>query len=196
MAEASDGKIPGAGDRGHLRAARDDREHVIGMLKTAFVRGLLDKDEFDQRVGQTLASRTYAELAVVTADFPPGLPAAGPLPAAREEEGWLTMRRAVIISACLLVPTALATVIGVPVFDHYRQPALIMLPVVALFLATLVSVPLLAEARYRQQQRQRRSRSGRPQAPRGGAGRQAALGSQAQRPRRSPGRDLTLAVTG
>ncbi len=78
VAEASDGKVPAAGDRGHLRSARADREHVIGVLKTAFVRGLLDKDEFDQRVGQTLASRSYAELDAVTADLPAGLPAARP----------------------------------------------------------------------------------------------------------------------
>jgi hypothetical protein len=190
MAEASDGKVPGAGDRGHLRAARDDREHVIGVLKTAFVRGLLDKDEFDQRVGQTLASRTYAELAVVTADLPPGLPAAGPLPASREEEGWLTIRRAVIISACLLVPTALATVIGMPLTDHSHDQAFIMFPVTAFFLATLISVVLISEARYRQRTRPRR-----PQGPAGGAGRPAALEPPPRRPRRSPGRDLTLAVT-
>jgi hypothetical protein len=46
---------------------------VIGMLKAAFVQGRLTKDELDARVGQTLASRTYADLAVVTADLPAGL---------------------------------------------------------------------------------------------------------------------------
>jgi hypothetical protein len=58
---------------GRLRASHADREQVIGTLKAAFVLGLLDKDEFDLRVGQTFASRTYADLAAVTADIPAGL---------------------------------------------------------------------------------------------------------------------------
>jgi DUF1707 SHOCT-like domain len=48
------------------------------VLKAAFIQGRLTKDEFDLRVGQTLASRTYAELAAVTADLPPGLITAQP----------------------------------------------------------------------------------------------------------------------
>ena len=60
-------------DRGRLRASHADREHVLDVLKTAFVQGLLTKDEFDMRVGQTFASRTYAELAALTADIPAGL---------------------------------------------------------------------------------------------------------------------------
>jgi hypothetical protein len=55
---------------GHLRASHVDREQVISALKTAFVQGRLAKDEFDARVGQALASRTRAELAVITADIP------------------------------------------------------------------------------------------------------------------------------
>ena len=58
---------------GRLRASHVDREQVIGVLKTAFVQGRLVKDEFDARVGQALASRTHAELAVITADIPVGL---------------------------------------------------------------------------------------------------------------------------
>jgi DUF1707 SHOCT-like domain len=65
--------------RGRLRASHDDREHVLDVLKAAFVQGLLTKDEFDMRVGQTFISRTYAELAALTADIPPGLIAAQPL---------------------------------------------------------------------------------------------------------------------
>ena len=47
----------------HLRVSHADREQVIDALKAAFVRGVLAKDELDLRVGQTFASRTYAELA-------------------------------------------------------------------------------------------------------------------------------------
>jgi len=62
----------GAGGRAHMRASHADREQVIGMLKAAFVQGRLAKDEFDLRVGQVLASRTYADLGAVTADIPAG----------------------------------------------------------------------------------------------------------------------------
>jgi hypothetical protein len=62
--------------RGRLRASHADREHVIGTLKAAFVQGRLTKDELDLRIGQTFASRTYAELARLTADIPAGLTAA------------------------------------------------------------------------------------------------------------------------
>lgn len=66
----------GWGGRGDLRASHADREQVIGVLKAAFVAGMLAKDEFDLRVGQTLASRTYAQLAELTADLPAGIAAA------------------------------------------------------------------------------------------------------------------------
>ena len=59
-----------AAGHGYLRASRADRDHVIDTLKAAFVRGQLTKDEFDLRVSQTLTSRTYADLATLTADLP------------------------------------------------------------------------------------------------------------------------------
>jgi hypothetical protein len=55
-----------------LRASHVDREQAISALKAAFVHGRLAKDEFDARVGQALAARTHAELAVITADIPVG----------------------------------------------------------------------------------------------------------------------------
>ena len=70
MAGSGDEIAAGAGGRGRLRASHADREQVISLLKTAFVRGWLTKDEFDLRVGQALASRTHAELAALTTDIP------------------------------------------------------------------------------------------------------------------------------
>jgi Domain of unknown function (DUF1707) len=64
--------------RGHLRASHADREQVIDALKAAFVQGMLTKEELDARAGQTFASRTYGELAALTADIPAGLIAATP----------------------------------------------------------------------------------------------------------------------
>ena len=57
MAEPQN-QLPAAADRGHLRASHADREQVIGTLTAAFVQGMLPKDEFDLRVGQTFAART------------------------------------------------------------------------------------------------------------------------------------------
>lgn len=58
--------------RGRLRVSHFDREHVVEVLKAAFVQGRLTKDEFDLRVGQALVSRTFLELATVTVDLPAG----------------------------------------------------------------------------------------------------------------------------
>ena len=85
MAGPGDEIAAGAGGRGHLRASHADREQVIGTLKAAFVRGMLAKDEFDLRVGQTLAARTHADLAALTADLPAGLAAAKPPQPARAQ---------------------------------------------------------------------------------------------------------------
>ncbi|MGH3288713.1 MAG: DUF1707 SHOCT-like domain-containing protein [Streptosporangiaceae bacterium] len=79
MAGPGDEIAAGAGGRGHLRASHADREQAVSVLKAAFVQGRLAKDEFDLRIGQVLASRTYTELAALTADIPAGLTAAHPL---------------------------------------------------------------------------------------------------------------------
>jgi Domain of unknown function (DUF1707) len=70
VARPGDEIAAGAGGRSRLRASHADREQVIDVLKAAFVHGQLDGDEFDLRVGRALASRTYADLAALTADIP------------------------------------------------------------------------------------------------------------------------------
>jgi Domain of unknown function (DUF1707) len=82
--------------RGHLRASHADREQVVEVLKAAFVQGRLDKDEFDLRVGQALASRTWMELAALTADIPAGLTGARRPKPARESVN----KKAVAAVAC------------------------------------------------------------------------------------------------
>jgi hypothetical protein len=79
MAGPGDEIAASAGGRGHLRASHADREHAVNVVKAAFVQGLLAKDEFDLRIGQVLAARTYAQLAALTADIPAGLTAVRPL---------------------------------------------------------------------------------------------------------------------
>jgi Domain of unknown function (DUF1707) len=76
------GPVDGRAARpGRMRASHADREQVVSALKTAFVQGRLAKEELDTRVGQALAARTHAELAMITDDIPAGLAApvvAGP----------------------------------------------------------------------------------------------------------------------
>ena len=84
-----------------LRASRADRERVIELLKAAFVQGRLARDEFDTRVGQVLASRTYAELAVVTADIPAALIEAAPRRLPARTRGRVPLNTAVTGGACV-----------------------------------------------------------------------------------------------
>ncbi len=88
-----------AAGRGRLRASDADREQVIDTLKAAFVQGMLAKDEFDRRVGQAFASRTYAELAAVTADLPAEPTAAQPPRAARAQGDQPVLRPGPVIMA-------------------------------------------------------------------------------------------------
>jgi Domain of unknown function (DUF1707) len=67
---------------GHVRASRADRERAIDALKAAFVEERLTMDELDDRVGQAFTSRTYAELAAITADLPAAPRAVAPRAAA------------------------------------------------------------------------------------------------------------------
>ncbi len=63
--------MPGGG-HGSMRSSTADRDRAIDVLKAAFAEGRLSWDEFEQRSGQVYRSRTYAELATLTADLPAG----------------------------------------------------------------------------------------------------------------------------
>jgi hypothetical protein len=84
---------PAAGGYGHLRASHADRERAADVLKAAFAEGRLSSDEFEERTGQAYRSRTYAELAALTADLPAGPlgalpPSRAALPAERPRAHW------------------------------------------------------------------------------------------------------------
>ena len=110
-------------DRGRLRASHADREHVVGTLKAAYVHGLVTKDEFDTRVSQTFAARTYAELALITADLPAGLAPApppvrpGPAQASPPAPGNLTRGERAIMATglCAALALVVALLAGGPV---------------------------------------------------------------------------------
>ena len=112
MAEPPD-QVPAAAGRGHLRASRADREHVVSILRAAFVQGRLGKDEFDLRVGQAFGSRTYAELAAVTADLPAGLATAKRSQRARaQDEPMRRPGRMIALAAISVLAAATVTAVA------------------------------------------------------------------------------------
>lgn len=97
-----------------MRAGDDDRDRTITQLREAFSEGRLSDQEFQDRLGQATAARTFGELAPLTADLPatsavPGtapatsaVPGAAPVPATRTEggqQGWRKVWGAWLASA-------------------------------------------------------------------------------------------------
>ena len=152
--------------RGHgeFRASHADREQVIDVLKAAFVAGRLTKDELDLRVGQVLVSRTYADLAALTADIPAGGPAVQPVPAPETaRETWRTVGWV----ACVMIPLVLLLGEGV-------GPAFIL----GFFASMMTAGCLIAAAAE-----QKHSRGQLPQGPAPGA---SGKGSQHAAPEQLP----------
>jgi len=153
---------------------------VVEVLKAAFVRGRLDKGELDTRVGQALASRTYAELAALTADIP-----AEPAPRAAARMQDQTPPRHPIRNGAIGVGVSL-TVAAASVWGALilRNQAGIVLVILAGVLV-MFGVPLIMWAAVAAAWEQRRSRRQLP--PRPGQGGQL-LGGRRDR---STGRDWT-----
>ena len=64
-----------------MRAASADRERAVDVLKAGFAEGRLTQDEYNERMIRAYTSRTYAELAALTADLPAGaIPTVYPMP--------------------------------------------------------------------------------------------------------------------
>ncbi|MGH3696116.1 MAG: DUF1707 domain-containing protein [Pseudonocardiaceae bacterium] len=88
--------------RDQMRAADSDRERVSEQLRSAHAEGRLDLAEYDQRVQQAWAARTYGELEALTADLPrtqlPSPPASRDQvrPSRREHQG--RGRRAAVLA--------------------------------------------------------------------------------------------------
>ena len=106
MKGPGDELVDGPAGRGHLRASHADRAQVIGTLKAAFVQGRLTKDEFDERVGQVYVSRTYAELAEITADLPAGLTRTRP-----PRDPWRATKVAWRAVYAILLPAIIAVIL-------------------------------------------------------------------------------------
>jgi hypothetical protein len=127
-----------AAAHGRLRASHADREYVIDRLKAAFVHGLLNKDEFDLRVEQTFASRTYAELGAVTV----GLIDVRPLPESAGTPAQLRMKTALTWGAGLII----AAVIGMVAAFLAGNASLFLLSGIAFVGATVAAGTLIVES--------------------------------------------------
>jgi len=164
-----------AAGHGHFRAAHADREHVIDLLKAAFVQGRLTKDELDARAGQALTAQTYAELAALTADIPAGPPAARPprQPARPQNPPKQPhpVRNAAIGSASCLIVAFLAVWYGLSLPDGGNGGAFFFLAILAVVAAPgIIGYGIVDAVAAR--------RSHRQLPPRPGQGRQAPEGQR------------------
>ena len=127
---------PEPGAAAGLRASHADRERVIDLLKAAFVQGRLVRDEFDARVGPALASRTYRELAAVTADIPAELVGALPRRPPVRARRRISMNTAVTGGACVVV----AAHVGMGAALLIRSPVAVVSVIVFIVIAAILAI--------------------------------------------------------
>jgi len=119
-----------------LRASRADRERVIDLLKAAFTQGRLDRNEFDARIGQALASRTYGELAAITADTPAELTGALPRHPPVRAQRRIPFNTAVTGGACMAGLVNLGMIAALLI----RSPVAVVLFVVFAIIGTILVI--------------------------------------------------------
>jgi uncharacterized membrane protein len=143
-----DGEIAaGTAGRGGMRTSRAEREQAIEVLKVAFVQDRLTKDEFDVRAGQAMTARTYAELAVLTADIPAEPTEAQPLRKPARAKARRPMNRRVLAPVSM-IPIA-ATVLGVLLLarpDNIEGFAAGLLAAATVVVASAVTVVLMLKS--------------------------------------------------
>jgi uncharacterized protein DUF1707 len=151
-----------AARRGSLRASRADREQVVDVLKAAFVEGRLTQDELEARAGQAFASRTYGELAALTADLPAGL-IASPLPRkATRARTWPPLGQ-IVAGAGLVIPLPLL-LLTVFLTDSERVARFCLMIIPWYFVAWIVAGVQLIDSWQKRTHRQSPSQPPRGQA--------------------------------
>jgi hypothetical protein len=143
ITEPGDEIAAGAGGGGHLPECHADREHreqTIRTLKAALVQGRLAEDEYDERMAQASASRSLAELAVLTADLPVGrMDAPARAPTAND----------VRVGVCVIIAAAsVATAILLWQPDDGLALMTFILAAVTLLVAPIVTVGLIFDVRH------------------------------------------------
>ena len=163
--------------QGRWRASHADREQVVGILKSAFVQGRLTAGELDERVGQALAARTYADLAALTTDLPADpapdrapAPVPTPPPAPARRPNNTAASRAVkagtsAVAVTVIAALAAAVISGAPVAAVFIAVFMLVLAAAATaVVASLIHVALKLESRQH-----RRPRGQRPPGPESGS---------------------------
>jgi Domain of unknown function (DUF1707) len=182
------GRGDGTADaRGQLRTSHADRDQAVDVLKAAFVQGRLTKDEFDLRVGRALASRTYADLAALTADIPDRVTSAWP-PAepARKPRTVLSFKTVARVSAVGASPSmAFAASLLVQSGGVSAVVGVILVGLTGLFVAGVIAA-LLTFLAWAVQRSLRRRAQGPPSDPAGPASQRHASARQLPSTRRDP----------
>ena len=132
------------GNHGDLRSSQDDREQVIGTLKTAFLQGRLTEEELGVRAGQVYASRTYAELAGITADIPDEL--TGRDRARSSRDPWRATKIAWRIEYAVFLPGIVALLI-LPGGPRTTPAGIAILTVVVYLLFWILGVAMMITSR-------------------------------------------------
>ena len=130
---------------GDLRASHADRERVVSALKAAFVEGRLTEDELDARVGQVYASRTYAELAKVTAEVTADIPA-DPARTRSTRDPWRATKIAWRIEYAIFLPGIVAVLL-IPGGPHTSVTTVVVMTTVVYLLFWVLGVSLMISSR-------------------------------------------------
>jgi Domain of unknown function (DUF1707) len=136
-----------AGTPDRFLASDADRERVVDALKTAFVQGVLTKDELAAWTGHALQARTYGQLAALNpqaakpqagkpqASKPePGRPVGSTIPAPARRR--VTKKVAAVIACAIILPPALAAT-----FLSYNGGFLVIMLVTFIIVVALSGPP-------------------------------------------------------
>jgi hypothetical protein len=145
MAGPQNEMTAGMAAHGRLRVSYTDREQVIDLLKAALVQGRLTKDEFDARIGQALAARTYADLAAL---IPAGLIGVQSPQKAARKQARPPVNSGVKSSVCAI---ALAAALWLAAFltDNVAVFMVAIVVTVSVFLASPAADVLLLGSRHK-----------------------------------------------
>ena len=176
-----------AGALGKLRISHAEREEAIDVLKAAFVQGRLTKDEFDLRVGQIFASRTYADLNALTADIPDGVTSTEPSAEhAHEPSRVLSFKTAARVGAVGAAPSmASAAAVLLRSNEVPAVAGVMLVALTGLFVAGLLTA-LLMLLSWVVRRPQRKAVQGPPSGPAGMASRRQAPTRQLPAARHDP----------
>ena len=119
----------------HWLAANADRERAVDVLRAGFTEGRLTQEEFDERVAQVYAARTYGELGALVADLPAGVAPPLTRPALTQP---VTTRPGASVGAhspiagliltAIVVFTLAALLTGMAVIAHHTQQVVHLTP--------------------------------------------------------------------